>query len=48
MFSRPGEPRLEVSHRKLVTISRMAIEQVCQPLADKAPNTEALAASSLR
>jgi len=47
-LSSPGEPRLEVSCRKFVTIRRMAIAQVCQPLAHRPPNTEALAASSSR
>ncbi|MNL84242.1 hypothetical protein D3C87_2121500 [compost metagenome] len=47
-LSSPGEPRLEVSCRKFVTINRMAMAQVCQPLALRPPNTEALPASSLR
>jgi hypothetical protein len=48
MFSSPGEPWLEDSSRKLVTISRIAMEQVCQPLAHRPPNTDCFAASSSR
>ena len=43
-----ASPWLEDSSRKLVTISRIAIAQVCQPLAHRPPNIDCFAASSSR
>ena len=44
----PGEPRLAASSRWSSQIMRMVIAQVCQPLAERRPNSEASAASSSR
>jgi hypothetical protein len=47
-FSSPGEPMLAARERKLSTVSRIAMAQVCQPLAHRPPNTERAPASSSR
>jgi hypothetical protein len=42
----PGEPRLADSSRYSSHIMRMAIEQVCQPLAHRPPKSDSRAAAS--
>ena len=44
----PGEPRLAASSRYASHIMRIAIAQVCQPLAERRPKSEASAAASSR
>ena len=47
-LSMPGEPRLDDSSTYSSHIMRMAIAQVCQPLAASRPNSDCAAASSSR
>ena len=44
--SMPGEPRLAESSRTSSHIMRMAIAQLCQPLAHRPPKSESRAATS--
>ena len=47
MLSRPGEPRLAERATYLSTIRRIAMQQVCQPLAIRPLKNECFAASGI-